>query len=373
MKAVFVLYLFICFAAGSKAQDYNDLSYIDHKALMIPADQTHSTLDIANYINSNFKSGKEKLRAAYTWVTANIKYSTDSMYSINWGGDPETKVTAALRRRKGVCENYASIFNDIALKCGIQSFVVTGYTKQSGSVVRAGHCWCAVFVDNEWLLCDPTWDENFRTNAKYFLIKPNQFIESHMPFDPLWQLQMYPISQQEFNRGMNQSKKNPPFYYTDSVKNFLQLNELQQLEASARRIKQAGIVNDLERNWFAYTRMKIAIFYEDDDMNLYNSAVDDLNRANSIFNTYVQYRNNQFMPQKSDGEISSMLEPIAATISSASEKVSKIGKTIQNQQYDTGEISARLATLTRRVQEQQDFLKRYFASSIADRGKLFYQ
>ena len=373
MKSVFLLYLFLCCVSGLNAQDLNDFSYVDHKALSIPTAQTHSTLDIANYINSNYKSDKEKLRAAYTWVTANIRYSTDSMYSINWGGDPETKVTAALRRRKGVCENYASIFNDIALKCGISSFVVTGYTKQSGFVVRSGHCWCAVLVDNKWLLCDPTWDEGFRTNARYFLVRPDQFIETHMPFDPMWQLQMYPISQQEFSRGVSQSKKNGPFYYADSLKNFLQLSELQQLEASARRIKQAGIVNELERNWLAYTRMKIAIFYEDDDMNLYNSAVDDLNTANAIFNTYVQYRNNQFMPQKSDGEISSMLEPIAATISSASEKVSKIGKTIQNYQYDTSELSGRLVALTKRVQEQKDFLKRYFASSVADRGKLFYK
>ena len=373
MKLVFFLCLFLCCAINLKAQD-NEFSYVDHKALAIPVSQTNSTADIANYIKSNFKSDKEKLRAAYTWVTANIRYNTDSMYSINWGGDPERKITAALRRRRGVCENYAAIFNDIALKCGVQSFVVIGYTRQSGFTVRSGHSWCAVYADNEWLFCDPTWDEGFRYNARYFLISPAQFIETHMPFDPLWQLQNYPLSRQEFNRGISRSNKNRPlFNYADSVKAFLQLSELMQLEASARRMKAVGIESDLEKNWLSYTKMKIAIFYEDDDMNLYNSAVEDLNKANSIFNAYVQYRNNQFMPQKPDGEINTMLDPIAARISSASEKVNKIGKTIQNFQYDTGELSNRLITLTRRVQEQKDFLRHYFASSVADRNKLFYR
>ncbi|MEO6721337.1 MAG: transglutaminase domain-containing protein [Ferruginibacter sp.] len=373
MKLVGFLCLLICCGTHLSAQQ-NEFSYVDQKALSIPSAQTHTTNDIADYIKSNFKSDKEKLRAAYAWVTANIKYSTDSMYSINWGGDPDKKITAALRRRKGVCENYAAIFNDLALKCSIQSFVIMGYTRQSGYIMRSGHSWCAVYADNEWLLCDPTWDEGFRTNAKYFLITPDQFIETHMPFDRLWQLQNYPISQQEFNRGISRANKNTAFFnYVDSIKAFFQLSELQQLETSARRMKESGIVNDLEKNWLSYTKMKIAIFYEDDDMNLYNSAVDDLNKANSIFNSYVKYRNNQFMPQKSDGEVSSLLDPIAATISSASEKVNKIGKSKQNFQYDTGELSSRLIALTRRVQEQKDFLRRYLNSNVADRGKLFYR
>jgi hypothetical protein len=374
MKRWLLLYFFAYAATGLHAQGFNEFSTVDGKALAIPSSQTYSTSAIADYIKSSFQSDKERLRAAYAWVTANIKYNTDSMYSINWGGDPERKITAALRRRKGVCENYAAIFNDIAMKSGIQSFVVTGYTKQSGFIVRSGHCWCAVYVDNEWFFCDPTWDEGFRTNARYFLVSPNEFLNTHMPFDPLWQLQQYPLTQQEFNRGFSHSKKNLlAFNYLDSVKAFLQLDELHQLEASSRRMKEAGIITDLQKNWLSYTKMKIAIFYEDDDMNLYNSAVDDLNQASTIFNAYVQYRNNRFIPQKRDDEINSMLDPIAAKISSALEKVNKIGRMSQNFQYDTGELSNRLSALTKRVQEQQDFLKRYIASNVADRGKLFYQ
>ena len=374
MKLVcFLLLLFPC-TMGLKAQDLYEFSAVDQRARMIPHEETYSTNAIANYITLHFKSDRDKLRAAYTWVTGNIRYNTDSMYSINWGDDPEKKITAALRRRKGVCENYAAIFTDIALKCGIPSFVVTGYTRQGGSIVRTGHSWNVVKVNNDWLLCDPTWDEAFRSSAKYFLLSPEQFIQTHMPFDPLWQLLDYPIKQQEFNRAISYSKKNSDlFNYLDTAKAFFAMSELEQLESSSRRIREAGVVNDLQKNWLAYNKMKIAIFYEDDDMNLYNSAVADLNTANAIFNKFVHYRNNQFIPAKGDPEINTMLDPIASHLSAAFEKVNKIGRKIPNFQYDTGELKNRLFNLTRRVQEQKDFLKRYFASSVADRGKLFYR
>ena len=62
----------------------------------------------------------------------------DSSYSINAGINPDAKITVALKRRRGVCENFAAIFNDICLKTGIASFVINGYTRQSGSVDKAG-------------------------------------------------------------------------------------------------------------------------------------------------------------------------------------------------------------------------------------------
>src|SRR5665647_1467877 len=193
MKPLLFLCLYICCSPILKGQDFNDFAAIDHKALHIPATETYSTASIAGYVQSNFKTDREKLRAIYTWVITNIRYDTDSMYHINWSMYPEEKISATLRRRKGVCENYAALFTDIALKSGIQSFVVSGYTKQWGSVNRAGHSWCAVYLQQEWFLCDPTWDKDCRGNTKYFLVNPAQFIESHMPFDPLWQLLEYPL------------------------------------------------------------------------------------------------------------------------------------------------------------------------------------
>ena len=365
MKLWLLFLTVICYAFVTKGQQ---------AAHYIPSSQTSSTAAIAGYVQLNFTTDQEKLSAIYGWVTANIRYDKDSMYNINWGVDEQTNAAATLRRRKGVCENFATVFTDIVSKCGIPSFTITGYTNQAGYIKRVGHSWSAVHLDKEWLLCDPTWDAGAGNNTGWFLIQPDQFIETHMPFDPLWQLLPQPLSQQEFYRGKYKAKKELPVWnVADSVDGFLQLDSLQQLEAASRRIKQAGMDDEMTRIWRQYVDMKIAIVYGDKDMNFYNGAVADLNKAAAIFNEFVQYRNNRFFPAKPDTEISAMLNPIDRLLAAARKKISHIGESVENVQYDTGSIKDRLDRLSARVAEQQFFLKQYLESRVADRGKLFYK
>ena len=368
MKRWLLSYFFICFIQVSKSQDQSSSS------LHIPVEETYSASTIASYVRSNFTSDREKLNAIYGWVTANIHYDKDSMYNINWGKEKDEQVAATLRRKKGVCENYTTVFSDIAVKSGVPSFVVSGYTRELGSVKKTGHTWSAVMLENEWLLCDPTWDAGAGNHNNYFLVPPDQFIESHMPFDPLWQLLPFPITQQEFSsRHLYAKRETPAWNVGDSVLSFLQLDSLQQLEASSLRMKKAGIDNDMVKIWRSYVDMKIAIVYGDKDMNLYNESVADLNRATKIFNEFVQYRNNRFMPAKSDAEMNGLLAPIAGILILANKKLDNIGREVENFQYDTGTLKSRLHKLSERVKEQQVFLKHYLESSVADRGKLFYQ
>lgn len=374
MKLLLFICLYACITTVLKGQYFNDFSIDDHKAIHIPATATSSTASIAAYVQSNFKSDREKLQAIYTWVTANIRYDTDSMYHINWSMYPDEKISATLRRRRGVCENYAALFTDIALKSGFPSFVVSGYTKESGSINRSGHSWSAVYLQDQWLLCDPTWDAGLRGNTRFFLVSPSQFIELHMPFDPLWQLLESPLSDHEFRQGFIFSKKSKKYFFSvnDSVKAFLQLDSLHQMEASIRRIREAGIDNNRQKDWLAYNKMKMAIIYGEQDMNLYNSAVADLNKANAIFNEFVQYRNNRFVPVKPDAELLNLLDPISGQLSSARKKMNEMGVAVENFQYDTGSLKNSLIILNDRVLEQQNFLKRYIATEVPEREKLFY-
>lgn len=362
----------ICMAGSAMGQYFNEFAVIDQKVNQIPREVTYATTSIAGYIRENFKTERERVRAIYTWVITNLKYDTDSMYHINWSMYSDEKIAATLRRRKGVCENYAALFTDIALKTGIQSFLVSGYTLQEGVVNRMGHSWCAVNMQSDWYLCDPTWDKDAGSNTKYFLVPPTGFIESHMPFDPLWQLLEYPLTDQAFEQGYGK-RKQAPVNYKEAVRTFLQLDSLQQLEASLVRVKQAGIENDRVKSWQAYNKMKIAIIYGEQDMNLYNSAVDNLNRASHIFNDFVQYRNNRFMPVRPDAQMSSLLDPIPGLLSTAKEKLDQMGRAVENFQYDAGTIKTTIATLEERVNKQQLFLKQYLSGSLAERGKLFYQ
>ncbi len=374
MKRLFVVGLIVFYCLAAAGQEQSGYANIRQFNPYIPKAKTYSADSIARYIQLNYKTEKDKLSAIYSWVITNIRYDKDSMYPINWSLYPQEKIAATLRRKKGVCENYAALFTDIALKCGFRSFVVNGYTRQSGRVNGAGHSWCAVSFEKEWYLCDPTWDAGSSGQVLYFLVNPAQFIQTHIPFDPLWQLLPSPITDQEFRKGFFYSKNEKISYnMEDSINAFFQLDTLQQMEVAADRVKRGGVENERVKNWLAYNQMQIAIVYGEMDMDLYNAAVADLNKANNIFNDYIQYRNNGFMPYKPDATIKSLLEPIVILLSSADLKLNQLGQKFENFQYDTGTIKSRIGKLKVRMQDQQHFLNRYLATNEKERIKMFYQ
>src|SRR5712675_3659434 len=65
---------------------------IDKKALLIPDSLTRSTEGISSYINANFHSNPEKVRAAFIWVASSIRYDVPNMYAINYYEKKEDKI-----------------------------------------------------------------------------------------------------------------------------------------------------------------------------------------------------------------------------------------------------------------------------------------
>lgn len=363
------IYLFIFYCPAVQAQEHTNYATVDTRALQIPKEKTYVPDSIVNYVQINFKTEPEKVRAIYRWITANIRYSKDSMYYFrNWGANPEAKMTAILRRRRGVCENYAALFANLISKCGIQVFVVSGYTKTGGGINWNGHGWCAVLVDNEWRLCDPTWDEGASSVFNYFLKSPAQFIETHMPFDPLWQLLEYPVSHTEFRKGIIQAKHEiERFKYADSVNVFMQLDSLQQFQAASQRMKQAGIDNDHLKTWLAYNEMKIAIVNQEADMNIFNNAVADRNKARVLFNDFVQYRNNSFKPVRHNAEIKTLFNSIDSLLVSAIKKIAMIGSVVENYQYDTEALKKSIDDLFAKIIQQKEGFKKHLETDAVEK------
>lgn len=372
MRRLLFLLLCICFVRSSKAQMFDDW-HTESLMMRMPAHLTYSTTGIADYVKQNFTDDRKKLRAIYTWVARNIKYDTDSANNINLGPDPGAKISAALRRRRGVCENYAAIFNEICIKSGLISFVVDGYTRQNGLVDKTGHSWCAVFIDNTWLPCDPTWDSG-TGNTNFFLVPPTHMIASHMPFDPMWQLLHYPVSHRQFSNGNTYIDKSRPFFnYADSIAAYMKMDSLQRFRSTAYRIQQSGLYNDLVKNRHEFTKMNIEIIREDKDVELYNSSVAYLNAASTIYNNFVQYRNKQFIPSIADNALQTSLDGIDTKLSAAHINLDEIDKTEAIFKFSTEEIRNRLNALAVRVKEQKYFLKLYLNTAISNRQTLFYK
>lgn len=372
MRKVFSFLLFLLFYISSKSQGYTN-GGVENVMQRIPSHLTHATSDIAEYVKQHFTTEKEKVFAIYKWITANIRYSTDSANNINLGPDPQAKITAALRRRKGVCENYAALFNDICRKAGLTCFVVDGYTKQNGSVDKTGHSWCAVFIEDNWVLCDPTWDDATAA-TKWFLVQPSAMIETHMPFDNMWQLLHYPVSHKQFYGGNTYEDKNKPYFnYNDTIAAYIKMDSLQRFTSAAYRIAQSGLYNTLVKDREAYTKMHIEIIRQDKDVELYNSSVADLNSAAITFNNFVQFRNKQFTPAITDNVLQSLLDGLDIKLLKARKNLDEIDKSEAAFKFSTEELKVRLNNLLAGIKEQQDFLKVYLNTASAVRPSLFYK
>ncbi len=357
-------------ALPGKTQSLNEYSQIDRIALSIPSSQTNSTDDIAAYINVHFDTDSKKVRAAYTWVANNIKYDAAHLHRVILDEDRNERVTWALERKKGVCENFAAILTDICIKCGLRSYNIEGYTRYNGSVDKSGHAWSAVFLNNDWYLYDPTWDAGFQENGQfigqpgtsYFQVSPSEFIQSHMPFDPMFQFLDHPLSYEEFSRSFRRSNT-AYFNYKDSIDANEKMLPLAKYEGAALRIEKNGTPTQNVATRLKQLRMEKEIIYQDTDADLYNSAVEDYKEAIGNFKTFLNFRNNQFQPAKPVADVEAMLDAVLKQVSTAINKLKVVNQSKATLALNTGDVEKVLNDLSIKVKEEQVFLRNYLSSA----------
>jgi hypothetical protein len=367
------------FAQKKKA---NEFFAIDIKALQLPDSLSKTTSDFASYINSNFDTENDKARAIFIWIVSNVEYDIDNMFAMNFYEAKEEKIAKPLKTRKGICENYAALFTDICLKSGVKSFVIEGYTKQNGFADYIPHAWSAALIDSTWYLFDPTWASGYATNGKfykklnnsYFKVNPSLFIKSHMPFDYLWQFLDNPISNQEFYEGKpNQNKPKAYFSFTDSIKVFEEQNHIDQLISSSYRIEKNGVKNSLIFDRLQHLKIEIERDKQERIINLFNSAVINYNEGIGSLNDFINYRNKQFTPKKTDPEIQNMLDITDNQFKEAKIKLEQISNPDANTTSMIRQLTKSIDDANSNLTEQQNWLKTYFSKSKSGRKAMFYE
>lgn len=363
MKVPPLLLVFFCFASSLFAQNN-----LNETTPLVSLRQAKTASEIAAYINHNYQSDHQKILAIYSWIVNNIRYDNDSLHFVVLDEDNEQRASYALRRRKGVCENFAAIFNELSTKCGIPSFVISGFTKEGGGIAREGHAWCAAFVDDQWNLYDPTWDAvsvgKNNGNYNYFKVAPSVFIETHLPFDPLFQFLNYPATYKDFTSGM-EGRKTPDNYfnYMDSLKNYEKMDRISQYRNQEARIESTKWPASKVDTKLKTVQFQREVLSQDDDAELYNSAVNDYNQAVNALNVFLVYRNNQFKPVKTLAEVSKIFENVSLLIKSANLRLQKISRSTATLQLDTGDIQKKINDLQGNLQVQELFYKNYIAKS----------
>lgn len=360
------------------AQKKNCFS-MDSVILNMPDSLATSSQNIANYINSNYISNENKLRAVFIWITDNIQYDINNMYNFNQAKDQI--ITQTLRTRVGVCQDYAELFTDIANKIGIKTYVVLGYTKQNNVVTYNPHAWCAAIIDSSWFLFDPTWgagtiqDSEYikDLDTEYFKMSPEFAIKTHMPFDPLWQFLEYPITNQIFceNRKIINDKKEL-FNSNDCLKAIEKQSYIDNLIAKKRRIE-----NNVTNSYLVYTIIqqldeKIENYFYNNVKMKYDSASIFYNEAIYKLNRFIDYRNKQFKPDKGDTYLIQMIDSVEQSFNLSLLYLNSIDKSydIKESSLDHLYKSINAAMIT--FNEQKEFLDKFIKTSKNYRKSLFY-
>ncbi len=388
MKNLHALLFFLFTATTVLAKNpENNFAATDSKALAIPAAQTTSSQQIADYMKANFATDADRVRGIFIWVAKNMSYDLDNMFALNFHESQEDKALKALKNRKGICENYAALFDEICRKAGLTSEVIPGYTRQNGFTSFTPHVWCAVIIDNNWQLFDPTWgsgyvdDKKFtpKINNKFFMAKPSELLKTHMPFDPMWQMYYHPISNADFSNDKTADDKTKPFFsYVDTIRVYRQLDDIAQHEAEARRLEKNGVNNAMIYDRLAHLRNYIEVKkhnrlaeQQNAASDIYNDAVNDYNTSVNLLNKFINYRNAQFKPSKSDADIQRMVDSADNRLRAAKRKLASVKGKFDRLDNLILQIDNSVNDLTKNIDEQQAFLKKYFKKSKLGRKTMF--
>ncbi|HEV9037678.1 MAG TPA: transglutaminase domain-containing protein, partial [Puia sp.] len=327
----------------------------------------------------------------FVWIANNIQYDVVNMFALNFYEDPAEKIARPLKTRKGICENYASLFTAICNRVGIRSLVVEGYTKERGFVGYIPHAWSAAFLDGKWWLFDPTWGSGYVDNGKfvrkmnesYFKAAPENFIATHMPFDYLWEFLYYPVTTGDFfNAKTGQDKTKPRFDFPDSIRAYEAMPKEEQEEAAADRIEKNGVRNSSAADMVRHLRVDVDNYHRQQENDRQNRIIDSFNMATRTynqsvnqFNLFINYYNVQFKPPKPDAEIQQMLDTAAHQMQEAKTLATTIVLTPADSRVakPLDQLKEGIATQEAHMKEMEEWLVKYLSKSKLGRRSMFYK
>jgi len=364
---VLILLSLIVFNSESKAQRRNYFNKVDKVMCQIPDSLTYSSQDIANYINLNFDSQNEKARAIFWWIAENIQYDLDKMYALNMH-NLDLRSDETLKSRKGNCINYANLYSDMANKVGVKTYVITGYTRRKKLVNQDPHSWCASKIDSSWYMIDPTWGAGYTQNSRYiqkmdnnfFKVKPQGFIKTHIPFDPLWQFLYYPVTKQDFHSGMSMSEnENYYFNFIDSIRKYEKQTDIERLLSSSIRIESNGISCYLDYDYLYDLRFNIDVNSRVLDEEMYKVAVNYYKDGVHMLNEYISYANKYYFPYKSDSEIKQMLKDINIVFNLALAQLQKDNYLTSTMENEIHQLKRSINQALVELKKQENSLVKY--------------
>lgn len=116
-------------------------------------------ISLAEEITKNARSDREKGKAIYDYVVANLKYNTEALSDT--GRERLGAVAVLENKTNAICQEYTDLFVALARASKLPARMLAGYTTSqvaSGLPDAPLHAWAEFYTKEEgWITVDPTW------------------------------------------------------------------------------------------------------------------------------------------------------------------------------------------------------------------------
>ncbi|MEN8788703.1 MAG: hypothetical protein ABF293_01390 [Flavobacteriaceae bacterium] len=219
----------------------NNYEDVDRRVKAYPHFESVEHLGIR--IMNDFTAEEDRVRAAFIWIIHNMDYGRS--FDVIFQADKHfpyyseigrkyqlrqlelEKIDHSFLYRLGVCLDYSLILKELCNQFKIPSEIILGLTKtdirdHNGEYHLKNHSWNVVQIEGEWKLVDATWavgrsGRSFSSligyyQDQFFFPEPEDFIKSHLPVNPAWQLLEKPVGAVSFKK---QPSFFPEYFYRD--------------------------------------------------------------------------------------------------------------------------------------------------------------
>lgn len=226
MKRFFLLNLLLFFVTTTSVGQFKETKFINPTKLYVDTikiqkviakcEKSTNPLKVVKVLNDTCRNDLEKIYGVYTYIASSFSYDLKRAKQI---GKNEIKrelyITEVMKKRKGVCGDFATLFKLLADSLHVPCFRVDGYAL-TGRIFhpvkqkRINHAWNMVKVAGQWYPVDVTYGMQNYTNKDYnrphvwytFLMQNKKWFSlMHLPVDPDFQLYTRKISFKDFRYG----------------------------------------------------------------------------------------------------------------------------------------------------------------------------
>lgn len=342
-----------------------------------PKEARASTDSLAGYFHTQYTDPNQRLKAIYAFVVGNIRYDHVSAFEFTQPRiDDAHRADSCLAAGQDVCAGIAILMETLCRKSGLKAYAVSGYARQNGFV---GHAWVVAEGPGGWAGYDPTWDINQRENPAmaqmpwtWFGLKPDVFIRTHMPFDPMWQLLPATISYQDFDqRRFALTKPSAaPFAYTDSISTYQTLTQVQQMQASYRRMVRYKATNYATTAYAHLLQESVRVSKYNEIAAILDSATLHFNTMVQGFNQYVKHYNKRFEDIPNDAYLKDLVAQIERDMEESQTLYDQVLPLTEEGRVRTaiGVDLQSLAENRERFQQHKAFVEKYLSKGKLGRG-----